>query len=85
LRIFGTTPSLLPSIDDWNRSGLWRCEYIGLEPGLTFFAEDSFGNQFALDEDSAIVRFLAETGEHEPFGMNVGEWLEQHSLTQREN
>jgi hypothetical protein len=76
LRIFGTAKSLLPTIEEWNRPDLWRCEYRGLDHGIRFFAEDFLGNQFGFD-DQGVVRFLAETGDREPFGRTFEDWLEK--------
>jgi hypothetical protein len=39
----------------WNDGALWRGEYGGLADGLTFFAEDLFGGQFALRGDEVVT------------------------------
>jgi hypothetical protein len=74
LRCFGITDRLLPSLSNWNRPDGWRSAYHDLAKGLFFFAEDIFGNQFAL-EDGRIVRFHAETGDREFMADSFEEWL----------
>jgi hypothetical protein len=75
LRCFGLSPARLPSIGSWNRPNGWREAYRGLTDGLFFFAEDTFGNQFAF-EDGHVVRFLAETADREFMADSLEEWLE---------
>jgi hypothetical protein len=75
LRIFGTKPSLLPALQDWNRQESWRSEYRELiENSLVFFAEDVFGNQFAFEGDR-VVYFDVENGRATPFANSFSEWL----------
>ena len=74
LRIFGVSESLLPDIVTWNAASGWRSEYRGLADGLQFFAEDAFGDQFAIDS-GRVVRFHAETGQREPLCDSVLDWL----------
>jgi hypothetical protein len=74
LRCFGIACRLLPGLSSWNRSDGWRASYRELADGLMFFAEDVFGNQFAL-EDGRIVRFHAETGDREFMADSFEEWL----------
>ena len=77
LRVFGATTSLLHSIAEWNQELLWRFEYKGLCHGLTFFAEDVFGNQFGFTGAGEIFRFHAETGDREAGGRNFCDWLDR--------
>jgi hypothetical protein len=74
LRCFGMKTGLLPSLKEWNRPEGWRSAYRGLSGGLFFFAEDAFGNQFAI-EDERVVRFLAETAEREFITDSIADWL----------
>ena len=61
------------SLASWNRPDLWRSAYEGLDAGLTFFAEDIFGAQFALD-GTRVVSFDPETGERDPFADSLEAW-----------
>jgi len=75
LRVFGTSPGVLPTVQDWNRSESWRSEYKELvSKDLIFFAEDVFGNQVAFHGEG-IVYFTAETGRSTPFANSFSEWL----------
>jgi hypothetical protein len=60
---------------DWNREDGWRKAYGQLADGLFFFAEDAFGNQFALDRDGRVVAFDAETGGLEPLAESIIDWV----------
>ncbi|HEY3322884.1 MAG TPA: SMI1/KNR4 family protein [Planctomycetota bacterium] len=55
----------IPSIMEWNRSD-WINEYGHLARGLTFFAEDLFGDQYAFKSTLAggvdLVKFWCEGG-----------------------
>src|SRR5690606_29576887 len=57
----------------WNDPRLWREEYGDAVAGLTFFAEDAFGFQFATDGD-AIFSFDPEVAERERVSSDVMEW-----------
>jgi hypothetical protein len=57
----------------WN-AATWIRDLGGLADGLFFFAEDSFGDQFAWD-GGQVIRFLAETGEREVIAATIAEWL----------
>ncbi len=75
LRIFGTTPGALPTLQDWNKQDGWRSEYRELiKKNLVFFAEDVFGNQFAFD-DERVVYFDVENGRATPFANSFSDWL----------
>lgn len=67
-RVFGTEgDEIVPSIQEWNNSE-WKLEYGNKTHNLLFFAEDIFGNQYALqthDEKVSLVRFQCEGGEVE--------------------
>jgi hypothetical protein len=62
------------SLQRWNQSDLWRCDYGDLANGLVFFGEDLFGDQFAIDGEE-VVSFKAETGERHPIAESIGGWL----------
>jgi hypothetical protein len=60
----------------WNREDGWRKAYGELANGLFFFAEDAFGNQFALDRDGCVVAFEAETAGRERLAESVADWVQ---------
>ena len=60
----------------WNRAPLWRTCYQGLDADLFFFAEDIFGNQWALDSTGICV-FDAETGDTTTIAADLEEWSKQ--------
>lgn len=75
LRIFGTQPGVLPTLQEWNEQKGWRSAYKELiKENLVFFAEDVFGNQFAFD-DGNILYFDVENGRVKPFAKSFSEWL----------
>src|SRR5215831_8476357 len=43
------------SLLDWNKPDLWRDAYGGLAQEGLFFAEDVFGNQFCMRENSVYA------------------------------
>jgi hypothetical protein len=51
-------------LSSWNSKELWKFTYARIPPDLFCFADDVFGNQFALLGD-AIVVFQCETGDIE--------------------
>jgi hypothetical protein len=73
LRLFGSEEASLPALDRWNDAQLWIAEYGELADGLSFFAEDAFGNQFAWD-GAGVVRFTAETGTREWMSDSAAAW-----------
>jgi hypothetical protein len=58
---------------NWNNIDLWKKAYQSLQPDAFFFAEDIFGNQFGVKNES-IIRFEAETGEVEFFANSIEDW-----------
>jgi hypothetical protein len=60
----------------WNDDGLWRRGYDGLADGLTFFAEDIFGGQFALRGDE-VVTFEPETGDVTWLAADLDGWTDR--------
>lgn len=84
LHVFGRcTKPRWHSLETWNNPAGWIREYGEFAEGLFFFAEDSFGDQFAWDGEQ-IVRFIAETGECEKFASDLEDWLEQIVSNPRE-
>jgi hypothetical protein len=58
---------------DWNMPGLWKHEYASfVDPGLCF-AQDVFGNQFAIRDD-AVYHFEVETGALKRIAATLEEW-----------
>ena len=60
-------------LNSWNSDELWRFEYGDLAEGAFFFAEDAFGNQFAL-QSKHVCFFDAETGEFTEFSDDLEAW-----------
>jgi hypothetical protein len=61
---------------EWNDPDLWKKSYtIDLSNDL-FFAEDIFGMQFVIHEDS-ICTFDPETSQFEPMANSLAEWAEE--------
>jgi hypothetical protein len=68
-----------PSAGDtvgWNRDGSWRDGYDEDGVGLFFFAEDVFGSQFAIHNDT-IVQFDGETGSKTRMASSVEDFVDQ--------
>lgn len=63
------------TLDFWNARETWRFAYEGLADGYFFFAQDVFGNPFALHE-TGVLLFDAETGATELVAPTVAEWAE---------
>lgn len=59
----------------WNDPGLWRAPYGDDLAGLVFFAEDAFGDQFALDEKGHVLRLRAEQGVVEELADDFDQWV----------
>ena len=57
----------------WNSESLWRCDYGEITNGYIFFAEDIFGEQFAMSHDG-IFRFSPETAEYELLAESLEGW-----------
>jgi hypothetical protein len=60
----------------WNSVDLWRSEYEQAGQDFLFFAEDVFGEQFALKGDS-IYRFNPETAQAEEIATDLEEWADR--------
>lgn len=63
------------SLNRWNSDDLWRKQYGSAADGLFFFAEDSFGDQFALDANGKVFAFRAERGLVEELADDFEQWL----------
>jgi hypothetical protein len=60
---------------EWNMPGLWKHEYLSfVNPGLCF-AEDIFGNQFSIKDDS-VHSFEVETGELKSVALSLEKWAD---------
>jgi hypothetical protein len=74
LHLFPYTPgSDKYELERWNSENLWRQEYGEAAAGLIFFAEDIFGEQFAI-KDGRVCRFRLETGEIEEIAPDIEQW-----------
>jgi hypothetical protein len=60
-------------LESWNRPGFWRDAYGDLAEGMLFFAEDVFGNQFAIRNDR-VGSFDAETGSYQHLADGLKGW-----------
>ena len=58
---------------EWNAPALWKNDYDGRLDSFLCFAEDVFGNQFALKQEG-LFAVEAETGEPEYVAPSVEEW-----------
>jgi hypothetical protein len=59
--------------EQWNEYSTWRSAYGSLANDCKFFAEDLFGNQFCILNES-ICFFDAESGETDKIAGNFEEW-----------
>jgi hypothetical protein len=59
----------------WNAGDLWRKPYGEAAEGLFFFAEDAFGDQFALDAGGKVYQFLSEQGLAKEVADDFDQWL----------
>jgi hypothetical protein len=76
VRPFGA-PSRPRDIATWNQVDLWISLYYRFRLGeMLFFAEDIFGDQFALREGE-VVHFDAETASVRVIAGSLGEWAER--------
>ena len=66
------------SLSAWNAPDGWRRGYGSDTDGLTFFAEDAFGDQFAYSgRGGEVVSFEAELGRIIPAAPTFVDWLEE--------
>ncbi len=63
------------SLRAWNAPDGWRASWGRLTEGLTFFAEDGFGDQFAY-RGGKIVRLKTLAGGIEVMQATLSEWIE---------
>ncbi len=73
LHVFHGNPAENYAVERWNSVDLWRNEFSDMAHGLWYFAEDIFGEQFAVDRD-VIVRFNPETGEKIVHSETLEQW-----------
>ena len=62
-------------LSTWNAQSNWRNAYQGLADNCLFFAEDIFGDQFAI-QHGGIVRFKPETGDVEAIADSLDGWAD---------
>ena len=79
LHLFGACESpAWHSLRAWNDRATWRDTYGDATDGLTFFAEDAFGDQFAYTGSGGeVVTFEAELGRIVPAAPSFVAWLEE--------
>lgn len=63
-------------LERWNMDELWRSAYHTAADGLLFFAEDVFGEQFALS-GGEVWRFNPESAAREAIAGNLEEWAQR--------
>ena len=74
LHVFPTHSDQLEiGISDWNDNALWCSAYKGLADECLFFAEDAFGGQFCI-KDNSVFTFDPETGELEYLADDIEGW-----------
>lgn len=78
LHVFGSgsAPDDATTLEEWNAPRTWRDAYAGLADGFLFFAEDAFGNQFAI-RDETVHTFEPETGDTAPMASSIEDWADQ--------
>jgi hypothetical protein len=64
---------IIYDVKSWNKPECWLETYDFPLPKMHFFAEDVFGEQFSILDDS-ILRFDPETGEYTHFASSFDEW-----------
>lgn len=67
---------LTMGLEQWNSVSLWKHAYDRQFDRFLFFAEDIFGDQFAISE-STICHVRSETGESERFAASIEEWAQR--------
>lgn len=63
-------------LERWNMDVVWRSEFGTAAEDLLFFAEDAFGEQFALS-NGKVWRFNPESAERKEIAHNLDEWAEK--------
>lgn len=75
VQVFHAGPrGLGPELDHWNAPSTWKDTYNGLAHRLFCFAQDVFGQQFAVEDRTRIVAFDPETAHREPLGNSLADW-----------
>lgn len=62
-------------LEQWNTDALWRNQFGPAANGLLFFAEDAFGEQFALF-NGTVWRFDPESAERKEVAGDLDAWAE---------
>lgn len=68
-------PSSGPNLVQWNSPLGWRNAYGRLLDGYLCFAQDVFGNQFAMN-DGVVYRVECETGEMKKIAEGLENWVQ---------
>jgi hypothetical protein len=78
LHVFGSGPGGRDhtTVERWNDPATWVSHYDGMADGYLFFAEDVFGSQFAIRDDT-VVTFDPETGEPDRLASGIEDWADQ--------
>jgi hypothetical protein len=61
---------------EWNAPELWKGKYVENLADVLFFAEDAFGGQFCI-RDQSVCTFDPETGLLEVMGSSLGAWANE--------
>jgi hypothetical protein len=76
LHLFGAcSEPAFHSLIGWNAAEGWRAAYGEAVAGLTFFAEDAFGDQFGLDSAGKVFVLRSEQGVVEEIADDFDQWL----------
>ncbi len=63
------------SLGIWNAADGWRASFGPATGGLTFFAEDAFGDEFAFGASGRVFALRAESGRVEELADDFDQWL----------
>jgi hypothetical protein len=76
LQLYGYTKVYdFHNIEEINK--LIKLEYGNIASGFIFFGQDIFGNQFGFkDQESKIIFFNIETGDHEIIANDIDDWVD---------
>ena len=75
IRVFGDIGERLPARAQWNDPAGWKSNYGDIPIPGEVLAEGFLGDQYLL-VDRLVVRWDPETGETEPTGMRLDEWIQ---------
>lgn len=66
-------PNASMNLERWNSESLWKNDYGEITNEYVFFAEDIFGEQFAMSREG-IFRFNPETADYELIAESLEDW-----------